>query len=72
VSVYDAKTHLSRLLVEVEAGTEVAITRNGRAVARLVAASASPRKPGRWAGSGFVAPDGWDEFTPEDAEAWFG
>jgi hypothetical protein len=36
VSVYDAKTHLSRLLDAVEAGEEVVITRNGRPVARLV------------------------------------
>ena len=36
VSVYDAKTHLSRLLGDVEAGQEVTITRHGKPVARLV------------------------------------
>jgi prevent-host-death family protein len=36
VSVYDAKTHLSRLLAAVERGEDVVITRNGRPVARLV------------------------------------
>lgn len=36
VSVYDAKTHLSRLLDAVESGDEVVITRNGKPVARLV------------------------------------
>lgn len=36
VSVYEAKTHLSRLLADVEAGAEVTITRHGRPVARLV------------------------------------
>lgn len=35
-SVYEAKTHLSRLLAAVEAGEEVVITRNGRPVARLI------------------------------------
>ncbi|MEI6688554.1 MAG: type II toxin-antitoxin system prevent-host-death family antitoxin [Thermoleophilia bacterium] len=36
VSVYEAKTHLSRLIGEVEAGVEVTITRHGKPVARLV------------------------------------
>lgn len=44
VSVYNAKTHLSRLLDAVEAGEEVVITRNGRAVARLVQAEPRPRR----------------------------
>ena len=44
VSVYDAKTHLSRLLDAVEAGEEVVITRNGHPVARLVRAEAPPRR----------------------------
>jgi prevent-host-death family protein len=36
VSVYEAKTHLSRLIGDVEAGVEVTITRHGKPVARLV------------------------------------
>lgn len=36
VSVYDAKTHLSRLLDAVEAGEEVVITRNGRPMRLLL------------------------------------
>lgn len=36
ISVYEAKTHLSRLIGEVEAGQEVTITRHGKPVARLV------------------------------------
>jgi prevent-host-death family protein len=36
VGVYDAKTHLARLLDEVERGETVTITRHGRPVARLV------------------------------------
>jgi prevent-host-death family protein len=35
IGVYEAKTHLARLLDEVEAGASITITRNGRAVARL-------------------------------------
>ena len=36
VGVHEAKTHFSRLLREVEAGTEVVILRGGTPVARLV------------------------------------
>ncbi len=36
VGVYDAKTHLPRLLDEVERGETVTITRHGRPIARLV------------------------------------
>lgn len=36
VAVADAKAHFSALLAEVAAGGEVAITRHGRVVARLV------------------------------------
>ena len=36
VSVHEAKTHLSRLIKQVQAGQEVVIENNRRAVARLV------------------------------------
>ncbi len=36
VNVHQAKTHLSRLLAQVEQGEEVVIARNGKPVARLV------------------------------------
>ena len=36
VTTHEAKTHLSRLLAEVEAGEEVTIARGSRPVARLV------------------------------------
>jgi len=36
---HDAKAHWARLLVEVEHGAEVVITRRGKAVARLVPAA---------------------------------
>ena len=37
VDVNQAKAHLSHLLSEVESGEEIAITRDGKPVARLVA-----------------------------------
>jgi len=36
VGTFEAKTHLSALLEQVERGEEITITRHGRAVARLV------------------------------------
>ena len=36
IGVYEAKTHLPRLLDEVERGESITITRHGRPVARLV------------------------------------
>ena len=36
VSVHEAKTHLSRLLKQVEAGEEVVIMRNKEPIARIV------------------------------------
>ena len=36
VNVHEAKTHLSRLLAQVEAGEDVVIARSGMPVARLV------------------------------------
>ncbi len=44
VGAYEAKTHLPRLLDEVEAGGSVTITRNGRPVARLTPIPADAAK----------------------------
>jgi prevent-host-death family protein len=44
ISLADAKAHLSELVDRVEAGESVDITRRGKPVARLTAAS-RPRKP---------------------------
>ncbi|MDN5749190.1 MAG: type II toxin-antitoxin system Phd/YefM family antitoxin [Pseudonocardia sp.] len=59
VNVYEAKTHLSKLLERVEAGEEIVIARNGRPVARLVPTQRerAPRVPGAWKGKGWIADD---------------
>jgi prevent-host-death family protein len=44
VNTHEAKTHLSRLLMQVAAGEEVTIARAGRPVARLVPAKPPPGK----------------------------
>ncbi len=44
VGVYEAKTHLPRLLDEVEQGESITITRHGRPVARLVPVPAARKR----------------------------
>lgn len=68
VSVYAAKTHLSRLIDRANAGEEVVITRHGRPVARLVPAAAPPaveRKLGTLRGQVRMTDD-FDDPLPED------
>lgn len=72
VSVYEAKTSLSRLLTEVEAGEEVVISRNGRPIARLTpfVQRTEPRPLGDLAGQIWISPD-FDEFTEQDERDWY-
>lgn len=66
VNVYEAKTQLSKLLEQVEAGEEIIIARHGRPVARLVPLQRTPvhREPGAWKGKVWMSPD-FDEPDPE-------
>ena len=59
VNIYEAKTHLSRLIDEVEAGAEIVIARNGRPVARLVPLERRgvERRPGSLRGQIWISPD---------------
>jgi prevent-host-death family protein len=53
VNVYDAKTHLSRLLERVEQGEQIVIARNGKPIADLVAHTPKPSRAsfyGAWKG----------------------
>jgi prevent-host-death family protein len=72
VNVHEAKTHLSRLIEEVEAGHEVVIARGGRPVARLapLPSAKPPRVLGLLAGR-YAVPDDWDAPLPSDVIASF-
>jgi prevent-host-death family protein len=72
VNIYAAKTHLSRLVDQVNAGEEVVITRHGRPVARLVPAGeeAPRRKLGTLRGKVWIADD-FDSPLPDDLQALF-
>lgn len=72
VNVHNAKTQLSRLLVQAEAGEEVVIARNGTPVARLVRYENRPgvRRFGAMKGR-FEVDDRFFEPLPEDElAAW--
>ena len=51
-NIHEAKTHLSRLIVRVEEGEEIVISRAGKPVAKLVQFQSVqlPRRLGAWEG----------------------
>jgi prevent-host-death family protein len=69
VNIHEAKTHLSRLLAQVEAGEEIIIARNGEPVAKLVAVekNSGKRVLGQYRGEVIIADD-FDD--PVDPETW--
>ncbi len=70
VNIYEAKSRLSALLNDVEAGASVVIARAGRPIARLIPyepESRMPRKPGSMAGKIWMAPD-FDDSDREIAD----
>ena len=73
VNVHEAKTNLSRLLAQVEAGEEVVIARNGKPVARLVSAQRKGR-PQFGSMKGLIEIDDsfFDPLPEEELAAWEG
>ncbi len=73
VNVHEAKTHLSRLLAQVEAGEEVTIARNGKPVARLVPArDQGGPQPGVFKGKVVVPDSFFDPLPEEELRLWEG
>jgi prevent-host-death family protein len=72
-NVSEAKAQLSSLLVLVENGEDVIISRAGKPVARLTLyqPSKEPRKLGRFEGE-FVVPDDFDDFDQEIHDMFYG
>ena len=72
VNVHHAKTHLSRLLAEVEKGREIVVARNGTPVAKLVPfpAARGPRVLGKGRGKIWASED-FDAPLPDDVLALF-
>jgi prevent-host-death family protein len=72
VNLYEAKTHLSRLVERAALGDEIVIAKAGRPMARLVSLkrTASARRPGLWKGKLVIHPD-FDDPLPEEILAAF-
>ena len=73
VNVHQAKTQLSRLLAQVEAGKEVVIARRGEPVARLVRCKPrGKRRFGSMKGKIFVDDSILDPLPDDELSAWEG
>ena len=73
VNVHEAKTHLSRLLAQVEAGEEVTIARRGEPVARLVGCKPrGRRRPDVLKGKVRIPDDFFDPLPEAELKAWEG
>ena len=73
VNVHEAKTQLSRLLAQVEAGEEVVIARNGKPVARLVPCEQQgKRRFGSLKGRIKLDESFFDPLPEEELAAWEG
>ncbi|MDX2145575.1 MAG: type II toxin-antitoxin system prevent-host-death family antitoxin [Rhodospirillaceae bacterium] len=74
INIYEAKTHLSKLVDRAAAGEEIVISRAGKPMVRMVpvekpAATLAPRPLGIARGQIWMAPD-FDEL-PEDIQRAF-
>ena len=73
VNVHEAKTQLSKLLAQVEAGDEVVIARRGEPVARLVRCKPrSRRQPDVLKGKIVIDDSFFDPLPEEELRAWEG
>lgn len=65
INIYDAKTHLSRLIDQAAAGEEIVIARAGRPVVKLVPVGRPKRRLGLLRGK-LKVPADFDAPLPED------
>jgi prevent-host-death family protein len=71
VTIHQAKTNLSRLIAEVEAGGDVTISRGNIPVARLVAIAPKPKRvPGMYAHLGPLPDSFFEPLPEEELAAW--
>ncbi len=72
INIHEAKTQLSKLIEEAEAGQEIVIARAGKPAAKLVPYQAvkPERKPGSMKGK-FIVPDSFFEPLPQDILDYF-
>jgi prevent-host-death family protein len=73
VNMHEAKSTLSRLVEEAEAGEEIVLARAGKPVAKLVAIrSGTRRRLGRWKGRVVMSPEFDAPLSAEELAVWEG
>jgi prevent-host-death family protein len=74
ITIHQAKTHLSRLVAQVERGEEVIIARGKAPVARLVPYELDPPKRGFGSMKGRATLDDsfWEPLPEEELKLWEG
>jgi prevent-host-death family protein len=72
VNMHEAKSTLSRLVEEAEAGEEILIARAGKPVVRLVPVRQRKRRLGRWKGRVRMSPDFDAPLPPDEQAVWRG
>lgn len=74
VTIHKAKTHLSKLIEQVERGEEVVIARGKEPVARLVPfAQEQPKRGfGSMRGKASIGPEFWEPLPEEEQKLWEG
>jgi prevent-host-death family protein len=73
VTIHEAKTNLSRLLAEVEAGAEIVIKRGKQPVAKLVPIAVKPRPvAGKYKGMIDIPDSFFDPMSDEELALWHG
>jgi len=72
VTIHAAKTNLSQLLAEVEAGAEIVLARGKTPIAKLTryVAPDARRKPGSMKGQLTIGPEFFDPLPEEELKAW--
>lgn len=74
INLYEAKTHLSKLVDRAAAGEEIVIAKNGKALAKLapitIKGERQRRKPAGALGLIFLSPD-FDDPLPAEIQAAF-
>ncbi len=72
-NIHEAKTHLSRLIVRVEEGEEIVISRAGKPIAKLVQFRSIqlPRRLGAWEGKVTIRDD-FDDLPADITTAFSG
>ncbi|MBI2009798.1 MAG: type II toxin-antitoxin system Phd/YefM family antitoxin [Candidatus Chisholmbacteria bacterium] len=73
VNIHQAKTHLSKLIAQVEKGKPVVIGKSGKPVAKITPyiEKKVTRKPGAWKGKVWVSPN-FDDEDPEINKLFYG